>query len=347
MKKIHFFCLLFFATVAGYAQNNVQVPTQTVPLKVAVFDPVAVGDIEEAILQIIREEISTVLVNRKDYTVLERQLINKVLEENKFQGEGLVDESQVREIGKIMGADYVFISTISPLNDSYYLSCKMIEVTTARIKNQFTGTTKSGVHDITQTTQYVVKNLLGEKVIQQTVNVPNRPMTASTRQSQGSSDSRQPITTTHQNQYVNTGVLTARGIYMYSGNKLIHPRDTKIMLSDYPEASKYYKTALRKRKSGRTLVTFGFIILGAGMITEIGLAGENGEFYGVSVAGALLSIPFIFPGFHKQKTARKYVRRAVDIYNNSNGFVYEPPSPSIEFEAGFLPSGNIGLVMKF
>ena len=153
-------------------QNNSGSPAQDGPLKVAVFDPA--GKVEDAILQIVREEISSVLVNRKGYNVLERQLINKVLEENKFQGEGMVDESQISEIGKIMGADYVFITTITPLNNNYHLSCKMIEVATARIRKQFTGMTKSGINDITQTTQYVVKRLLGDNVTQQAVNTPNK-----------------------------------------------------------------------------------------------------------------------------------------------------------------------------
>jgi hypothetical protein len=49
-------------------------------IKVAVFDPA--GNANEAIREIIREEISSMIVNTENYTVLERQLINKVLEES-------------------------------------------------------------------------------------------------------------------------------------------------------------------------------------------------------------------------------------------------------------------------
>ena len=216
MKKSLLFILLFCSPLfmtSIYAQEG--------PLKVAVFDPV--GKVEEAIHQIVREEISSVLVNRKDYTVLERQLINKVLEENKFQGEGLVDESQVSEIGKIMGADYVFISTVTLLSDNYYLSCKMIEVATARIEKQFTGMTKSGFHDITHTTQFVVKRLLGENVTQQTVIVPGKQETAAVssaaRPQQASSNMRQTVVAESQNQYSENDMVYIelpgrKGIYM-------------------------------------------------------------------------------------------------------------------------------------
>ena len=133
--------------------------------KVAVFDPA--GKVEEALLEIVREEISSVVVNTTGYTVLERQLINKVLEENKFQESGLVNDTQVSDIGKRMGADYVFVTTISMLGRNFYISCKMIEVATARIEKQSTGTTANGINDIPQTTQNIVKRLFVENVQQQ------------------------------------------------------------------------------------------------------------------------------------------------------------------------------------
>jgi curli biogenesis system outer membrane secretion channel CsgG len=108
--------------------------------KVAVFDPV--GDITNSVKEIVREEISAAIVNIGGYTVLERQLINKVLEENTFQMGGLVDNEQISAIGKLMGANYVFVSSITSLERNYYISCKMIEVTTARIEKQKTAQTK-------------------------------------------------------------------------------------------------------------------------------------------------------------------------------------------------------------
>ena len=136
--------------------------------KVAVFDPE--GTVEKSLLEVVREEISSVVVNTTGYTVLERQLINKVLEENRFQESGLVNDEQVSDIGKRMGADYVFVTTISALGRNYYISCKMIEVSTARIDKQSTGTTTDGINDIPQTTQYIVRRLFGENVQQPVAN---------------------------------------------------------------------------------------------------------------------------------------------------------------------------------
>ena len=46
----------------------------------------------------------------------------------------------------------------------------MIEVTTARIDKQYTGTSTNGLNDIPQTTQYIVRRLFGVNVQQQVVN---------------------------------------------------------------------------------------------------------------------------------------------------------------------------------
>ena len=159
LKALYSFVLLLFISISTLAQQE---------RKVAVFDPA--GTVEKGLLEIVREEVSSVVVNTTGYTVLERQLINKVLEENRFQESGLVNDSQVSDIGKRMGADYVFVTTISMLGSNYYISCKMIEVATARIDKQSTGTTTDGINDIPQTTQNIVKRLFGENVQQQVVN---------------------------------------------------------------------------------------------------------------------------------------------------------------------------------
>jgi hypothetical protein len=131
--------------------------------KVAVFDPA--GKVDENTLEIVREEISSIIVNTAGYTVLERQLINKVLEENKFQQGSLVDDAQISEIGKRMGANYVFVTNITLMGDGiYYISCKMIDVLTARIEKQKTGQTTQ------KASNFSFKNLLTKDKTKQSSN---------------------------------------------------------------------------------------------------------------------------------------------------------------------------------
>ena len=150
LRLIIFFLTIFTSSLIAQEER-----------KVAVFDPVA--SVDNAIIEIVREEISSAIVNSKGYVALERRLINKVLEENKFQGSGLVGESQISEIGKVMGADYVFVTTISAISTNYYISCKLVEVKTAHIEMQSTGTTKYGTNDLTTTTQTIVSSMLASQ----------------------------------------------------------------------------------------------------------------------------------------------------------------------------------------
>ena len=80
MKKVIITSVIALLSTVAMAQDR----------KVAIFDPVTEGNVDSSIKGIVREEISSVVVNTGGYTVLERQLIEKVLEENRFQMSGLV-----------------------------------------------------------------------------------------------------------------------------------------------------------------------------------------------------------------------------------------------------------------
>jgi len=128
-------------------------------LKVAVFDPI--GDLPQETKTLIREEISNVIINSSSYQVVERSLIKKVLEENRFQSSGLVNESQLSELGRKTGADLVCITVaVSEVND-YYLSCKLIDYQTSQIIRQSTG--KSSPKNVSKTANSVAKDIFKGK----------------------------------------------------------------------------------------------------------------------------------------------------------------------------------------
>ena len=127
--------------------------------KVAVFEPA--GDAITSVKDIVRELISSTIVNTDGYTVLERQLINKVLEEHHLQIGGLVDDAQIIEMGKLMGANLAFVSTVSPLGDNFFVSGKLIDVQTARIEKQRTAQTLRGSSDLLSVVQTMGREMFG------------------------------------------------------------------------------------------------------------------------------------------------------------------------------------------
>jgi hypothetical protein len=162
MNKLNLLIIILVFAVIGVVNGQAD-------KKVAVFDPV--GDVSQNLKIIIREELSNAIVNTLGFTVLERELINKVLAENSFQMTGHVDDGQIGELGKKMGANYVCYASISSVGGNYYISCKMVDVMTAKIERQNTGITQSGLDDLFTVVSTVSRAMLQ----QQGASVKSRP----------------------------------------------------------------------------------------------------------------------------------------------------------------------------
>jgi hypothetical protein len=154
MSKNYVILLLLMVLTLGFANAQEE-------KKVAVFDPA--GDVPANLKMMIREELSNSIVNTLGFTVLERELINKVLAESSFQMTGHVDDGQIGELGKKMGANYVCYATISPIGDNFYISCKMVDVKTAKIERQNTGITQNGLTDLFSVVSTVSRLMLQQQ----------------------------------------------------------------------------------------------------------------------------------------------------------------------------------------
>ncbi len=130
MKRI-FLLLLTLALVLptmAYAQNEKE--------RVAVFDPSGTATIDEGTRIAIREIISSTIVNSGKYNIVERSMLEKVMQEQTFSNSGAVDDSQATEIGKLAGANKVIVSVITISGRRTIFSIKMINVKTANIEKQ-------------------------------------------------------------------------------------------------------------------------------------------------------------------------------------------------------------------
>ena len=326
IKKIIIACILAAWSFSMIAQEKDK--------KVAVFDP-AGNDVPNSIKEIVREEISSVIVNAEGFTVLERQLINKVLEENKIQISGLVDESQISEVGKLMGANYVLVSTVSPMGKNYHISCKMIEVTTARIAKQRTIQTTKGTGDLVEVTQRVVKGMFSiditpsnSKQIEKSSSKSPKTFVTESKQ--------QPIITATDN------ILVADGANVFlQGRKLSKEEVKNKMLNT--DALRLYEKGLSQRKKGNVC------LFASGCLLVFGIAGLTDTYYsydGGFVSG-LAIIDYVgvglgITGFILKGNGKKNIRAAIDSYNHQKGYT----SSNVEIDFG-LTQGGLGLVLRF
>lgn len=143
--------LLTFLT-AGIFSLNAQTE------KVAIFSSVDKGNTGYG--DIFREVLSEKLTKSSRFSPVERDLIDQVLKENEYQSSGMVDESTASQIGKQLGADYVCISIIYKVGENFFVTAKLVSVSTALVKLQENGMTQNGDKDLFEVMGKISKALL-------------------------------------------------------------------------------------------------------------------------------------------------------------------------------------------
>jgi len=130
----------------------------------------------------VREIISSVFVNTGKYTIVERSLIDKVMQEQKFSNSGAVDDSQASEIGKVLGANKIVLSVITLAGGRNMLSLKLVDVQTADVERQKTQiiTTDELLSAVEPLTLQLIGEEVGSKRQIQIATVPTAPQTERT-----------------------------------------------------------------------------------------------------------------------------------------------------------------------
>jgi len=127
--------IMFAYVLPGQAQEEVDRV-----LKVAVFDPSMSGTASDDGIRVsVREIISAAFVNfGQKYSIVERSLLDKIMQEAKFSNTDAVDEGQATQLGKLAGADKVVLSVVTQAGRRNVLSIKLIDVRTATVEKQRT-----------------------------------------------------------------------------------------------------------------------------------------------------------------------------------------------------------------
>ncbi len=149
MKKFKIILILMLFVTIATAQK-----------KVAVFDPA--DDSNTGYAEIVREVLSTGLTNSFDYIPVERAMIQQVLQENQYQATGMVDESKISELGKQMGADYVCVAIIKKMGTNFFITAKLVNVTTATVELQQFVKTDNGDNDLFDKVVELSEKLFGK-----------------------------------------------------------------------------------------------------------------------------------------------------------------------------------------
>ena len=101
--------------------------------RVAVIDFESIGDMPD-IGRAVTEIVRTELIKTGKYEVVERALLNKLLEEQRFQLSDLVDPTKAVELGKMLGADLILTGSVVKIGSGYTINARFIDVKTGAAK---------------------------------------------------------------------------------------------------------------------------------------------------------------------------------------------------------------------
>ncbi len=81
----------------------------------------------------IAEELITRLHETRKFKVIERQLLNRVIAEQKLSLTGMVDPTSAQKLGKLLGVDAIASGTITDMGTSLRVNARLIDASTAEI----------------------------------------------------------------------------------------------------------------------------------------------------------------------------------------------------------------------
>lgn len=104
--------------------------------KVAVLDALLSSEVDVTLLRPVTDKVNEEFVNSGRYTVIARADLEPVYREKELLKGWDVSEQDAAATGQQVGADFVVITRLSRLEDTYSLSLKLIDVKTAVIVSQ-------------------------------------------------------------------------------------------------------------------------------------------------------------------------------------------------------------------
>jgi TolB-like protein len=126
-KKIIFFLMMFSLSQPLFSQVNIAVSKFSNESDVLYLDAW-----ERSVPALLRSYLS----DADDVIVLDRDRLDKVLDEQALSLSGLVDSSQVQSIGKILGAEFILAGKIDRQGREIVISADLIRVKTGQIQTE-------------------------------------------------------------------------------------------------------------------------------------------------------------------------------------------------------------------
>jgi len=105
------------------------------PIKIAVVNFTNIGDeaLNSKAGDIISSQLSNDFANDKDFITVERNRLDRILEELKLSALGVIDEKDIKRIGIVLGVDWIVVGEVSLANNEFVVNARVVNPETAEI----------------------------------------------------------------------------------------------------------------------------------------------------------------------------------------------------------------------
>ena len=131
---------------------------------IAVFDLRTRGKVDKDISYPLSESIRKELVHSGKYEVIDRDNMDKILKEQKFQLSGCTASACIVDAGQLLGVGKIITGSISILGKTYYLSLSLVNVETGKIENVSEDKCKCEIDELIDASKRLAQRLLGVTV---------------------------------------------------------------------------------------------------------------------------------------------------------------------------------------
>lgn len=122
-----------FASCASSPKTTDIAPKDKPGVVVFEFDVKSTDKADASLGGDVAQAITESLLHGGKLKPVERTELNKIMVEQEFSASGLVKEEDALKIGRLSGARYILLGSISPIADQIRINARMLDVETAEI----------------------------------------------------------------------------------------------------------------------------------------------------------------------------------------------------------------------
>ena len=112
------------------------------------------------------ERLRTEIGNTKAVRLIERNAVDKIMEEQKFQLAGLTNNNIVAQIGNLLGAQFMINGVIGKIGNKYTIDCKMFSVETGETIRTSNTTFEGNISGLILEMQIMAWDIVNEELPQ-------------------------------------------------------------------------------------------------------------------------------------------------------------------------------------